>query len=90
MYPPEGKKKNTGCWLVAAAKDRGLFFMKRIGKITDKRGNTVTLVAAMADYGNVQKSYNKARKGKRYRKDVISKAGYMAGRNTTGTNNYTP
>lgn len=25
----------------------------------------------MADYGNVQKSYNKARKGKRYRKDVI-------------------
>lgn len=45
--------------------------MKRIGKITDERGNTVSLVEAMADYGNVQKSYNKARKGKRYRRDVI-------------------
>lgn len=45
--------------------------MKRIGHTKDGRGNTVTLVEAMADYGNVQKSYNKARKGKRYRKDVI-------------------
>ena len=45
--------------------------MKRIGHIKDKRGNSITLVEAMADYGNVQKSYNKARKGKRYRKDVI-------------------
>lgn len=70
--------------------------MKRIGKITDERGNTVSLVEAMADYGNVQKSYNKARKGKRYRRDVIKftkkkedKAGYMAGRNTTGKNSYT-
>ena len=45
--------------------------MKRIGHITDQSGERVTLVEAMADYANVQKAYNKARKCKRYRKDVL-------------------
>ena len=45
--------------------------MKRIGHITDKNGRRLTLVEAMADYGSVQKAYNKARKCKRYRKDVL-------------------
>lgn len=45
--------------------------MKRIGRITNQSGERVTLVEAMADYANVQKAYNKARKGKRYRKDVL-------------------
>ena len=45
--------------------------MKRIGHITDRNGRRLTLVEAMADYGSVQKAYNKARKCKRYRKDVL-------------------
>lgn len=45
--------------------------MKRIGHITDERGQSIALSEAMADYGNVQKAYNKARKCKRYRKDVL-------------------
>lgn len=45
--------------------------MKRIGHITNQSGERVTLVEAMADYANVQKAYNKARKCKRYRKDVL-------------------
>lgn len=45
--------------------------MKRIGYITNQSGERVTLVEGMADYANVQKAYNKARKGKRYRKDVL-------------------
>ena len=45
--------------------------MKRIGRITNQSGERVTLVEAMADYANVQKAYNKARKCKRYRKDVL-------------------
>lgn len=45
--------------------------MKRIGHITDQRGQRITLLEAMADYGNIQKAYNKARKCKRYRKDVL-------------------
>lgn len=45
--------------------------MKRIGRITDKSGKVITLQEAMADYGNIQKAYNKARKCKRYRKDVL-------------------
>lgn len=45
--------------------------MKRIGYITKQSGERITLVEAMADYGNVQKAYNKARKCKRYRKDVL-------------------
>lgn len=45
--------------------------MKRIGSITDRNGRRLTLVEAMADYGNIQKAYNKARKCKRYRKDVL-------------------
>lgn len=45
--------------------------MKRIGRITNERGETVTLLEAMADCGNIQKGYNKARKCKRYRKDVL-------------------
>ena len=45
--------------------------MKRIGHITDQSGRRQTLIEAMAAYGNVQKAYNKARKCKRYRKDVL-------------------
>lgn len=45
--------------------------MKRIGHITDQNGQSITLLEAMADYGNVQKAYNKAKKCKRYRKDVL-------------------
>lgn len=45
--------------------------MKRIGHITNQSGERMTLVEAMADYANVQKAYNKARKCKRYRKDVL-------------------
>lgn len=45
--------------------------MKRIGHITNERGEIVTLAEAMAEYGNIQKAYNKARKCKRYRKDVL-------------------
>lgn len=45
--------------------------MKRIGHITNQSGERVTLAEAMADYANVQKAYNKARKCKRYRKDVL-------------------
>ena len=45
--------------------------MKRIGHIKDRDGKAVTLIEAMADSGNIQKAYNKARKCKRYRKDVL-------------------
>lgn len=45
--------------------------MKRIGYTTNQNGERVTLIEAMADYGNVQKAYNKAKKCKRYRKDVL-------------------
>lgn len=45
--------------------------MKRVGHITNQNGERVTLVEAMADYASVQKAYNKARKCKRYRKDVL-------------------
>ncbi len=45
--------------------------MKRVGHITDQRGQRITLLEAMADCGNVQKAYNKARRGKRYRKEVL-------------------
>lgn len=45
--------------------------MKRTGYITDQNGERVTLLEAMADHANVQKAYNKARKCKRYRKDVL-------------------
>ena len=45
--------------------------MKRVGYTTNQSGERVTLVEAMADYANVQKAYNKARKCKRYRKDVL-------------------
>lgn len=45
--------------------------MKRIGHITNQSGERMTLAEAMADYANVQKAYNKARKCKRYRKDVL-------------------
>lgn len=40
-------------------------------QITDKDGRRITLLEAMGDYGNVQKAYNKARKCKRHRKDVL-------------------
>ena len=36
-----------------------------------KDGRHITLLEAMGDYGNVQKAYNKARKCKRHRKDVL-------------------
>ena len=65
------QKEKYGLLVSSCGEGQGLIFMKRIGHIKDKRGNSITLVEAMADYGNVQKSYNKARKGKRYRKDVI-------------------
>jgi len=45
--------------------------LKRVGYITDKDGRHITLLEAMGDYGNVQKAYNKARKCKRHRKDVL-------------------
>ena len=45
--------------------------MKRVGYITDKDGRRITLLEAMGDYGNIQKAYNKARKCKRHRKDVL-------------------
>ena len=45
--------------------------MKRVGYTTNQSGERVTLAEAMADYANVQKAYNKARKCKRYRKDVL-------------------
>ena len=45
--------------------------MKRAGYTTNQSGERVTLAEAMADYANVQKAYNKARKCKRYRKDVL-------------------
>lgn len=45
--------------------------MKRVGYITDKDGRHITLLEAMGDYGNVQKAYNKARKCKHHRKDVL-------------------
>lgn len=45
--------------------------MKRVGYITDKDRRRITLLEAMGDYGNVQKAYNKARKCKRHRKDVL-------------------
>lgn len=45
--------------------------MKRVGYITDKDGRRITLLEVMGDYGNVQKAYNKARKCKRHRKDVL-------------------
>lgn len=45
--------------------------MKRVGYITDKDGRRIALLEAMGDYGNVQKAYNKARKCKRHRKDVL-------------------
>lgn len=45
--------------------------MKRISHVKNQSGQLVTLVEAMADYGNIQIAYNKARKCKRYRKDVL-------------------
>lgn len=45
--------------------------MKRVGYITDKDRRRITLLEAMGNYGNVQKAYNKARKCKRHRKDVL-------------------
>ena len=45
--------------------------MKRVGYIINKDGRRITLLEAMGDYGNVQKAYNKARKCKRHRKDVL-------------------
>lgn len=45
--------------------------MKRISHVKNRNGQLVTLIEAMADYGNIQIAYNKARKCKRYRKDVL-------------------
>ncbi len=45
--------------------------MKKAGYITNKDGRRITLLEAMGDYGNVQKAYNKTRKCKRHRKDVL-------------------
>ena len=66
--------------------------MKRVGYITNKDGRRITLLEAMGDYGNVQKAYNKARKCKRHRKDVLiftkDKSGCMSGTNTTQTSRF--
>ena len=66
------KLKEIGVMLgeLAAAKGRS-FILKRAGYTTNQSGERVTLAEAMADYANVQKAYNKARKCKRYRKDVL-------------------
>lgn len=45
--------------------------MKRIGSIENQRGERMALYEAMADDENIQKAYNKARKCKRYRKEVL-------------------
>lgn len=44
--------------------------MKRIGTIKTDKGE-VRLIEAMAEYANIQNAYYKARKGKRYRGDVL-------------------
>ena len=36
--------------------------MKRISHVKNRNGQLVTLIEAMADYGNIQIAYNKARK----------------------------
>lgn len=45
--------------------------MKRIGSIENQSGERMALYEAMADDENIQKAYNKARKCKRYRKEVL-------------------
>ena len=45
--------------------------MKRIGSIETKSGERMALYEAMADDKNIQIAYNKARKCKRYRKEVL-------------------
>ena len=45
--------------------------MRRVGKTTNAAGQEVTLHEAIYDYDNLLKSYNKARRGKRYRKEVL-------------------
>ena len=45
--------------------------MRRAGKTTNAAGQEVTLHEAIYDYDNLLKSYNKARRGKRYRKEVL-------------------
>lgn len=65
------QREKAGLLVSSCGERQELVTLKRIGRITDKRGQSITLSEAMADYGNVQKAYNKARKCKRYRKDVL-------------------
>ena len=44
--------------------------MKRVGRIT-KDGKSVSLLDAMCSYDNILIAYNKARKCKRYRPEVL-------------------
>ena len=45
--------------------------MRRVGTTTNAAGQVVTLHEAIYDYSNLLLSYNKARRGKRYRKEVL-------------------
>lgn len=65
------QREKAGLLVSSCGERQELVTLKRIGRITDERGQSITLSEAMADYGNVQKAYNKARKCKRYRKDVL-------------------
>lgn len=65
------QREKIGLLVSSCGERQELATLKRIGRITDERGQSITLSEAMADYGNVQKAYNKARKCKRYRKDVL-------------------
>lgn len=46
--------------------------MRRVGTTTNAAGQVVTLHEAIYDYSNLLLSYNKARRGKRYRKEVLN------------------
>lgn len=64
-------REKIGLLVSSHGERQELATLKRIGRITDERGQSITLSEAMGDYGNVQKAYNKARKCKRYRKEVL-------------------
>lgn len=45
--------------------------MKRVATVKDGKGNEVSIHDAICSYDNILKAYNKARKCKRYRKEVM-------------------
>lgn len=63
IVQPREEKKEYKCYKRMMAKEEGT--------LAHKDGRRITLLEAMGDYGNVQKAYNKARKCKRHRKDVL-------------------